>query len=276
MSRRSNVLVFAGMAIALLLGGGAVASQRLAPERVRADSPREPAPESQPPPPEPPPRRSYRGVLVARTVEACSRTSGRVQTVRYAVGQRVKRGAILVRMDDRAARHELASAQATLGAARDRQRRRGAVARVQGDDVALASAEDVTTSRYETRAAEARVGQLRAQLEDSIVRAPFDGVIANRFVEPGAYVHPGAPLLRVLGADGLRVRFAVPVEEAGAVTVGERVLVASDDASERAHATVENIAPEIEGASGLVVVEAVLSRDVAGLTVGRAVSVSRL
>lgn len=69
----------------------------------------------------------------------------------------------------------------------------------------------------QSAAAEARLGALRAQLraqrvevEDCVLRAPFDGEVAARKLDPGAFVRPGMTVLTVVDRRRLRLEFDVP------------------------------------------------------------------
>lgn len=75
------------------------------------------------------------------------------------------------------------------------------------------------------REASARARQARAAFDESIIRAPFDGIIVERFVEVGQVVGPNAQLLRILDPQDLRVRFAVSQLEAPTAEVGRAVSI---------------------------------------------------
>src|SRR5690606_7306222 len=103
-------------------------------------------------------------------------------------------------------------------AKRDRQRAlelapRGVVSRQELDDLSTTQEQreaELATAKARLQEEQARAAILRADREDTVVRAPFAGVVARRDVEPGAFVAVGASLLRLVARAPLRVRFRVP------------------------------------------------------------------
>ena len=72
---------------------------------------------------------------------------------------------------------------------------------------------------------EANSAQAMAALGDKAIRAPFDGVVLDRFIEVGQIAAPNAPLIRVVDPSELRIRFDVPQFDAHRVTLGSRATV---------------------------------------------------
>jgi RND family efflux transporter MFP subunit len=148
-----------------------------------------------------------------------------------AVGDRVRRGELLVRFeiptleaDASARRSDLARAEAQLTAARQNLTRlsglleRGIAARREVEDARrdLAQAEATVS---EARSATSAAGRLAGR---AVVRSPFDGVIVARGHQVGDLVDPSAPepLLRVIDPSRLQVEAAVPSGELGRIEVG--------------------------------------------------------
>lgn len=105
---------------------------------------------------------------------------------------------------------------------------------------------------------DARIWQLRQRHDKTTVAAPFEGAVATRYRDPGSVVAPGAPIVRLISIDSL-VRFAVPEQVAGKLRVGITHVRVSPDAHvpiETLFGAVAHIAPEVDTASGMVVVEA--------------------
>ncbi|HEX6838277.1 MAG TPA: HlyD family secretion protein, partial [Polyangia bacterium] len=102
----------------------------------------------------------------------------------------------------------------------------------------------------------AHLAQLRQLFEEGAVRAPFAGTVVTRYADVGSLIHKGAPIVRLIASGALRVRFAIPEEQADALASGDRVRI---DAGERTlTGTVEKINPEIEAASRMIFAEASL------------------
>ncbi len=130
------------------------------------------------------------------------------------------------------------------------------------------SAVDVAAARYESAlhsvnesvaqlgVRRAELGLARQALEDADVRAPFDGVVEQRYVAPGAYVQVGAPIVMLDKVDPWRFRSSVPEREAASVQLGQQVLVRIDGEPNPLKATVTRISPSVDLSNRSLTVEA--------------------
>jgi HlyD family secretion protein len=113
-----------------------------------------------------------------------------------------------------ALRAQRSQAQGALLQAREAVGRSG---RADGEDLALLD--------LQVRQADVQLQQARAALDESVVRAPFDGDVAELFTEVGEFVGAGSPVARLLGSGPKVASFTVPpedaplLERAGVVTV---------------------------------------------------------
>ncbi|UJR86849.1 efflux RND transporter periplasmic adaptor subunit [Sandaracinus amylolyticus] len=141
-------------------------------------------------------------------VDLHARAEGFVDLIEVDRGSRVREGEIVVRLAAPELRARRAGAEARLRGQQATADRLRAAARtpgaVAGHDVELAAASEAATS------AEAR--SLSALESYLVVRAPFDGIVTERWVHPGALVGPSGdrPLLRVEDVARLRLVVAVP------------------------------------------------------------------
>jgi len=226
-------------------------------------------------------RNDFVGVLLPPQMANLSpRADGKVLEVRANAGQAVRKGDVIVAFDLRERRHELAIAEAQLKiaraeaagagsdylAARKRAARRNATVDVGGQAVALVSGEESAQSHFEAASAgakaasaaahivemKARVEQLRVALQESELRAPFDGVVSSMAFEPGMTARTGDTVARIVGGRGLRARIAVP-EEAAALLTSKHARIALDD--KVILATLDHTSAEPEPASRAFVVE---------------------
>jgi membrane fusion protein, multidrug efflux system len=147
-------------------------------------------------------------------------------------GDVVKKGDLLVRLDDTSIRDGLASAEATLRAATQafeqsgRQLERMKTLRTSGMTSAQAM-EDAeirrNTTQSELEAAKARVVAARQQLQRTEVRAPFDGVVSERRVSAGDTASLGKELLKVIDPTSLRFEALVSADHVGELKAGQAV-----------------------------------------------------
>ena len=179
-------------------------------------------------------------------IEAVSRstvsaqTSGEIVELPFDVNDFVPKGALILRIDDTRQKAELDKAeadadkaQARLEDARSKFERNkrlikeNAVSQSQLDK----SEADLKSARAQVELAAAARDQAREQWEYTSVRAPFDGVVTERFVEIGEQVQVGSKLVAGLSLEKLRVKTEVPSRYAQRVREDSRARVALPDGS---------------------------------------------
>jgi len=221
----------------------------------------------------------YVGVLLSGgAVDISPQSDGLLVKVYVRLGDRVERGGLIARLDDRAVRRDLAMAQATLQAAQaktgkarlDQQNAQSKVQRREGSPD-LVSQEDLETAKHNVLAGKAqveiseaevaeqraRVRQLTERLAAAEIRASFPGHVALRYVDQGTTVRAGQPLVRLLSDQDFRVRFAVPPEASAAVTVG-RAFRFRVDSKGGVPGAISHVAHEIDTAAQMIFVEGTL------------------
>lgn len=148
------------------------------------------------------------------------------------VGDRLRRGEPLARLDTAAIELSVREQQARIGrlqveaeqAERQRARLRqlGGAGHVSGLQLDEAEAR-LASLQAQAREAEAGLSQLRLQIEQASPRAPFDGVVVERFAAEGELLAAGAPLLRLVDTADLEIRARAPVALASRLQVGTEV-----------------------------------------------------
>ena len=188
----------------------------------------------------------YRGELVADVAELSAQTVGELREVRVQLGDTVRKNQVLALVDASLARRQLTEARAQVQVAQAEQARAQAelaTARVERDRANALLREQIITEQ-EAVAARSRIEVLQAQVDSAKARAaqaqahvsllaqglaqtqvlaPFDGAIAQRYLDPGAIVQPGTPILRMVADGNLRVRFRAPESALPLVDVGQRL-----------------------------------------------------
>lgn len=180
--------------------------------------------------------------------------AGRIVSLDFAEGRAVKRGDVLVRLDDSVARAELAQAEANAALARANAARstelfaRGAgSARQRDEDVA------------QLRSTAAAVELAKARLERYRILAPFDGIVGLRRLSPGDFVQSGADVVNLESIDPIKVDFRVPETLLSSVRRGQLLDLRVDAFPQTSFAgQVYAIDPAIEPAGRAVVIRAEL------------------
>lgn len=162
-------------------------------------------------------------LLPIRRATLSAEVSGNIEALSAELGQRVRKGQVLARIDTRALRQQLAEAEALFNQAQDRFERaeklfaKRSITKEQQID-AIAS-RDV---------AEARLATARLMLEKSEVKAPWSGHVASKKVEVGDYAGPGQPLVELVSMDRLKVRASASSSDVPYLKVGVPVVVRVD------------------------------------------------
>ncbi len=267
-----------GASIAMTVGCGS------APDEVVSSPDSRPTPviASAVAPSRPEPVARYVGVVAAgKTVELAPTHAGTLVTVEVNAGDHVQRGDVVATTDVQRAEQDLrvidARLRSTRAAVSQARIRLDQAEQVVVETKALVTAghaprrsldearlerrqakAGVKLARADVAEADARRGQMQANLERTELRAPFAGVVAARHLDPGSMTGPGAAVVRLIGDDDQRVRFAVPVTEASRLRPGAAVTVQIDASALEVAGTVQQIAPEVDPAADLVFCEATL------------------
>ncbi|HVI26083.1 MAG TPA: efflux RND transporter periplasmic adaptor subunit [Xanthomonadaceae bacterium] len=152
------------------------------------------------------------------SVTVTAKVSETVQQVHFDSGDTVKAGAPLVTLSGQQQQAALAEAQAAANEAERLYKRQQELAAQQ-----LIARSALDAQRATRDAANARVAQVRAQLGDRVIRAPFSGVLGIRQVSPGALVTPGTAIATLDDLDRMYVDFPVPETRLGDVARGQQV-----------------------------------------------------
>jgi membrane fusion protein (multidrug efflux system) len=151
---------------------------------------------------------------------------GIVEGISFDSGRAVRQGDVLVQLDTRQERAQLAAAEAQRDLARlNFERMQGLVS-----DGAIARAE-YDQAAAEQKQTEARVGEIRATIERKTIRAPFSGILGIRQVNLGQYLSAGDPVAPLQSLHPIYVNFGVPQQDAAQMRVGRSVRITTDDGS---------------------------------------------
>ena len=164
--------------------------------------------------------------------ELAANATGRVMRTKIERGSYVARGQMLMQLDVRMAQlsaseaeSNVETAQTQRSAAEDECRRyqrlldRGAISQ-QEFDRQTTSCKTATSS---AAAAETRALLARQTLSDGTVRAPFPGLVSERYVSVGEYVTPSTKVAHIVDIDPLRLELTIPEQNMAAVKQGQNV-----------------------------------------------------
>lgn len=163
------------------------------------------------------------GTVKAReSVTITAKVTETVQDVHFDSGDLVKADTPLITLSGSQQQSALTEAQASASEADQLYRRMAQLGEQQ-----LVARSTLDTQRAVRDAAMARVDQIRAQLSDRQIRAPFSGVLGLRLVSPGALVTPGTPIATLDDTRRVYVDFPVPEPALAHLGVGQELRASS-------------------------------------------------
>jgi len=223
-------------------------------------------------------------IVVENQVDVAAQREGVVVQILVEPGNRVSNGQMLAKLDDRQLQANLEAARAqTASTEADLNNWKAEAQVLEADyqrakkmwDAQLITQEQFEHARYKAEADQwdvKRVEQLlinaretqhsaELELEKTSIAAPFDGVVARRYIRVGQTVARNDRLFWVTATGPLRVRFTLPSKFVRQVKVGEQVVVTlSDGDSALKHpARVIEMSPVVDPASDTIEVLAELS-----------------
>lgn len=158
-----------------------------------------------------------------RHINLSARLPAYVEAVHVSAGATVQAGDLLVELDQRELREELAAAQAQFAQAETAYRRSE---RLLETNATTAQAHETAEAAY--RSAVANVERVNVMLSHTRITAPLNGIVSDRFIEAGDLASPGQVLVSVYDPARLRLEVPVPARLVGSFTVGRTVRIDLD------------------------------------------------
>ena len=221
-------------------------------------------------------------LIVEHQVDVTAQRDGIVTSILSDAGTAVKRGTALALLDDRQLSANLEAARAkTRSIAADLKNWEAEAQVLEADyrraqrlwDLKLISQELLEHAKYKAESDQwdiVRVKELlntskdeeqslELELEKTRISAPFDGIVARRYVRAGQAVAKGERLFWVTAVGPLRMRFTLPEKFVGRLNKGQELALSSTDVPQEKHdVRIVEISPVVDPSSGTIEVLAEL------------------
>jgi RND family efflux transporter MFP subunit len=233
-------------------------------------------------------------IIVEDQVDVAAQRDGLISAVFAEPGTTVKKGQLLAKMDDRQVATDLEAARAKTRSTEDDLKNWQAEAKVLESDYARAEKlweasiipkEQLDHAKYKAESDQwdvKRVSELLAnskevehslelELEKTQITAPFNGIVARRYVRVGQSVTRNDRLFWVTAVAPLRIRVTLPERFLGRVRPGTMVSIVPAEAGDSPHryrARVIQVSPVVDPSSDTIEILAELSGETAGLRPG--------
>jgi membrane fusion protein, multidrug efflux system len=183
-------------------------------------------------------------VLPDESVDLSCETSGKITGLYFNEGARVKKGDLLLTINDadlQAQLQRLKYQETLLEEVEYRQRmllEREAVSR----EVYEKALTDLNTNRAEIK-------NLQAQIAKTRIYAPFDGTIGLRYVSEGSYITPNVRIATLTKLQPVKIEFTIPERYASEVRIGNKITFTTDNTDQMMEASVYAVEPIIDQAT---------------------------
>ena len=219
-----------------------VLGSRSQPESIRATLARESETGSQRDP------RRFMAVLApSHAVDVVARRGGIITAILAREGSLVRAGDLLAKIDDREPQASLLERSAEADKAREALRRASIL-----HAKSMISDQQFADARSDMQIAEAREKVAHIAADDCSVRAPINGVIMLRLVQPGQTVSQGARLFRVIDPTRLEAEIPVPESQLGQLRTGQPVRILVNAMPRPYPARITRICPAVDAESGTI------------------------
>jgi membrane fusion protein (multidrug efflux system) len=149
---------------------------------------------------------------------------GTIDKIHFESGQAVHEGDILVELDTRQERAQLANLEAQRDLAGINYGRAQELVKA-----GVISHSDYDNANAQQKATEAQVGDIKAAIARKTIHAPFTGLLGIRQVSLGQYLAAGQAIVSLQSVDPIYVNFGVPQQNASSMTPGHVVRVTNSD-----------------------------------------------
>ncbi len=149
---------------------------------------------------------------------------GTVDRINFDSGKPVQQGEVLIQLDTRQERAQLAAVEAQRDLAKinyaryDELQKQGVISKM-----------DYDKAMADQKQTEANVGEIRATIDRKTIRAPFSGVLGIRQANLGQYLAAGSPIVPLQSLNPIYVNFSVPQQVLGQVKVGDTVRLTTEN-----------------------------------------------
>jgi membrane fusion protein (multidrug efflux system) len=183
-------------------------------------------------------------ILPNESVDIKPEINGLVTKVNFKEGQYVTKGTPLLYLNDnelQAQYQRLQYTQKLVQTQESRQKQLLAREAISQEEY------DIVLNQYNTALSDIKLVQ--AQLEKTVIRAPFNGLLGLRQVSEGAVINAANIIVRIVNIDPIKLEFSIPERYAGLVTVGSSIFFSSESSTGEVEGKVYAFEPQIDAAT---------------------------
>ncbi len=186
------------------------------------------------------------------SVDLKPEVDGEVTSIQMTEGQTVKKGDLILQIDESKQRAAVAEAEADFRLSEENHRRADTLL---SDGTISQQEHDQVSSAY--RRSEATLNLARKRLTEYTLTAPFDGILGRRFISVGQYISPQTTLVSIYALDRMKLDFSVPERYSARVKPGQTLsLTVAAHGDEKFSGEIYLVEPEVEAETRTVQIRA--------------------
>ncbi|TAH12250.1 MAG: efflux RND transporter periplasmic adaptor subunit [Sphingobacteriia bacterium] len=193
-------------------------------------------------------------VIPNETVSINSEISGRLTYLNIPDGGNVSQGSVLAKINDADLQASVSKTKVLLDMAQKTEQRLKKLISINGINQA-----DYDLALNQVNGFKADLAVTQAQIDKTIIKAPFSGVLGLRQVSPGAYVTPATVLTTLQQVDKVKIDFNVPESYTGLIKKGRMVTIQTNEADTKRKAEIVATDPQLNATTRNLKVRAVLN-----------------
>jgi len=201
-------------------------------------------------------------------IELRTEISGKVILIGFKEGGRVKKGDLLLKVNDADLQAQLQKAELRKKLAEDKEFRQRSLFDKKG-----ISQEAYETALNDLNSAKADIENIKAQIARTEIRAPFDGKVGLRYVSEGGYVTPELKIATLQNDNPVKIDFSIPQRYATSISVGNPITLKTS-AGKQYKAKVYALEPKVDPVTRALQMRAICANDRGDLFPGSYVTVN--
>lgn len=167
--------------------------------------------------------------------------AGKVTELNFEEGSRVKKGDLLVKINDADLQAQLKKVESQLSLAQEKESRSK---KLLDQDLISQEEYDVILNDLNSRKADRAL--LKAQIDKTEIHAPFDGIVGLRSISEGSYINSSVSIAVLTKTNPIKIDFALPIKHANKIKVGNKVKLTVPNSEKEFTANIYAIDPKVD------------------------------
>ncbi|MGE5683322.1 MAG: efflux RND transporter periplasmic adaptor subunit [Bacillota bacterium] len=180
-------------------------------------------------------------VLANEEVELRSEISGKIVKIYFKEGSHVRKGDLLLKINDADLQAQLSKANFLRERAEQREYRQRMILKKEGT-----SQETYETALSDLNTQKAEIDLIKAQIAKTEIRAPFDGTIGLKSVSEGSYISPSTKIASLQNTTSVKIDFSIPERYSNLVKTGNTITFTIQGNNDKYSAKIFAIEPKID------------------------------